>query len=282
VASNTGFTRRLSRRQRWAGALLALVAIGFMVLDLGGGSLQSAHTGVRGSFGALYRGTDSLLGPLRQWLQGLPSAGTNESKIDALRAENARLRGTLSADQASKAAAQQTARLQGMSVVQAAGAHVIVAKVLSIGAASGFDWTVTLDKGTQDGLAVGQTVTDGVGLVGRVLHADHASAVVLLAADPGSGVGARDQRNGEVGVSNGAGADGFTFQPLDPHAKLKVGDELTTGPGTESSYVAGLAVGTVTSVTTSADGTTTAHVKPASSPTSLDLVGVVALAAATP
>jgi rod shape-determining protein MreC len=281
VASNTGITRRLTRRQRLAGTLLALVAVGFIVLDLGGGGLESAHSGVRGSLGALYRGTDSVLGPVRQWLQGLPSAGTNESKIDDLRAENARLRGTLAADQAAKAEAAQSARLQGMAVIQAAGAHVIVAKVVSIGAAAGFDWTVTLNKGSQDGLGAGQTVTDGVGLVGRVLHADRASSVVLLAADPGSGVGARDQRNGEIGVANGAGSGGFTFRPLYPQAKLKVGDHLSTGPGAETSFVSGLAIGTVASVTTSADGTTTAHVKPASSPTSLDLVGVVVMPTGT-
>jgi rod shape-determining protein MreC len=281
VASNTGtprrLGRRLNRRQRWGAALLSLAAIGFIVLDLGGGSLESAHSGVRGSFGALYRGTDSLIGPVREWLQGLPRAGTNTARINELRAENAQLRGALAAGQAARASADQAARLQSMAVVQAAGGHVIVAKVMSIGAASGFDWTVTVDKGAHDGLASGQTVTDGVGLVGRVLHADPASAVVLLAADPGSGVGARDLRNGEIGVASGDGASGFTFRPLNPKAKLKVGDALSTGPGADSSYVPGLAVGTVASVTTSADGTTTAHVKPASAPTALDVLGVVAM-----
>ena len=102
---------------------------------------------------------------------------------------------------------------------------------------------------------VGQSVTDGDGLVGRVLHADADTAVVLLAADPGSGVGARDVRSGEVGVATGDGPDGFTFTPIQPTAHLRVGDTLITGPSGASSYVAGLSVGTVTAVTVSADGT---------------------------
>ena len=54
-------------------------------------------------------------------------------------------------------------------------------------------------------MQVGQTVTDGAGLVGRVLHADASTSVVLLAADPGSGVGVRDVRTGEIGVAHRAG-----------------------------------------------------------------------------
>jgi rod shape-determining protein MreC len=271
--------RRLTRRQRLSTLLLSVVAIGFITLDLGGSGLESAHTGVRGSFGALYRGTDSVLGPARRWLQGLPSAGSNEAKLDDLRAANEQLRGQLSAAEQQRSDARQLARLGSITAVQADGASVLAARVVAIGAGEGFDWTVTLDKGSADGLAAGQTVTDGAGLVGRVLHADKTSAVVLLAADPGSGVGARDSRNGEIGISTGAGMDGFTFRPLNPDAKLKVGDQLSTGPSQDSSYLAGLAIGTITSVTTSTDGTVTAHVKPVSSPTSLDVLGVVVPAA---
>ena len=124
-------------------------------------------------------------------------------------------------------------------------------------------------------MRTGQTVTDGVGLVGRVLHADSDSSVVLLAADPGSGVGARDVRSGEIGVVTGHGNDGLTYTPIDPHADIEVGDRLLTGPDRASSYVAGLELGTVTSVRTTAAGTRTATVKPATDPSTLDVVGVV-------
>ena len=134
---------------------------------------------------------------------------------------------------------------------------------------------MTVDVGTQDGAAAGQSVTDGAGLVGRVLRADAHSAVVLLAADPQSGVGVRDTVTGQIGVATGHGAAGFTFAPIDPTARVHVGDRLVTGPTGASSFVPGLSVGTVTAVHTSTDGTTSATVRPAASPTAVDLVGLV-------
>ncbi|MDT4985580.1 MAG: rod shape-determining protein MreC [Pseudonocardiales bacterium] len=265
--------RRLTRRQRVAAIVLAALALGFLTLDLGGGSLRSAHSGVRGALGSLYRGTDAVLGPTRHFIQGIPSAGTSHSRISVLRHENAVLRGKIAATDADRAAHAQVARLQ--LAATSGGYRIVPARVIALGPGGGFDWTVTLDAGTGSGIRVDQTVTDGTGLVGRVLHADASSCVVLLGADPGSGVGVRDLRTGQVGVATGRGSAGFTFVPLDPKAVIRVGDRLVTGPTGSTSFAAGLSVGTVTAVRTSADGTTTATVRAAVSPTSLDLVGVI-------
>jgi rod shape-determining protein MreC len=253
--------------------LLAAVALCFITLDLGGGSLREAHSGVRGTLGALYRGTDAMLGPARRWMEGVPSAGTNRATIDDLRSENATLRGRIAELEADGRTAAQLAVLQ--HAASTSGHTLLPARVIAFGPGQGFDWTVTLDVGTGDGVAVGQTVTDGAGLVGRVLHADSATCVVLLAADPGSGVGVRDVRSGEIGVATGQGADGFAFAPLNPDATVDVGDQLVTGPNGASSYVAGILVGTVRTVRTSADGTVRATVQPTASPTAVDLVAVV-------
>ena len=104
--------RRLTRRQRVSAIVLAVLALCFITLDLGGGSLQDAHSGVRGALGSLYRGTDSVLGPLRRWVQGVPTAGTNKSTIEKLRAENAALRGQVEALQADRRTTGQLAALQ--------------------------------------------------------------------------------------------------------------------------------------------------------------------------
>ena len=82
--------RRLTRRQRWAAIALALVALVFLTLDLGGSSLADAHGGVRGAFGALYRGTDSVLGPVKRFVQGVPGAASNQDRIDQLEAREPR------------------------------------------------------------------------------------------------------------------------------------------------------------------------------------------------
>jgi rod shape-determining protein MreC len=267
--------RRLTRRQRVAAIVLAALALCFLTLDLGGGGLRSAHSGVRGALGSLYRGTDAVLGPARRFVQGIPSAGTSHSRIAALLHENAALRGRIAAAESDRTTHAQLARLQ--LTASSGGYRILPARVIALGPGEGFDWTVTLDAGTSTGIRVDQTVTDGAGLVGRVLHADASSCVVLLGADPGSGVGVRDLRTGQVGIATGRGSHGFTFVPLDPNAVIRVGDRLATGPTGSTSFVGGLAVGTVASVRTSADGTTRATVRPTVSPTGLDLVGVILL-----
>jgi rod shape-determining protein MreC len=265
--------RRLNRRQRIAAIVLATLAACFITLDLGGSSLQSAHGGVRGALGSLYRGTDSVLGPVRRFVQGVPHAGSDESRVQQLERQNAALKKQLADAQVDHRTAAELTRLRlGAS---AAGQRVLPARVVATSASGGFDYTVTLDAGTAQGVHTGLTVTDGYGLVGRVLRADSATCVVLLAIDPGSGVGARDLRSGELGVATGAGRDGFSFRPLDPGARIRVGDTLSTGPAGASSFAPGLAVGTVDSVRVSADGTTTAGVSPAVAADELDLVGVI-------
>jgi rod shape-determining protein MreC len=265
--------RRLSRRQRIAAMILAAVAACFLTLDLVGGSLHTAHSGMRGVLGSLYRGTDSVLGPVRRFLQGIPRAGEDESRLNALEQQNTRLRKQLADARLDRHTAAELARLH--LAAQSGGFRTVPARVVATTAAGGFDYTVTVGAGTSDGVHAGQTVTDGNGLVGRVLHADSSTAVVLLAIDPGAGVGARDLRTGQLGVVSGNGRDGYTFRPLDPTAHVQVGDQLATGPARASSFTAGLAVGRVNAVRTSADGTTVAAVTPAVSASALDVVGVI-------
>ncbi len=265
--------RGLDRRQRISAAALAVIALLFITLDVSGGGLREAHSGARGMLGSLYRGTDAVVGPARRFVQGVPDVSSNRSRIAALEQQNAQLRQQLARDGANSAT---VARLDALQLeANANQVSIVPAKVIAFGPGGGFEWTVTVDVGHSSGIATGQTVTDGVGLVGRVLHADASTSMILLAADPGSGVGVRDARTNELAVVTGRGTSGFSLSPLQPTANLKVGDQLLTAPAGQSTYAPGLLVGTITAVHTSRDGTTTADVAPAASPTALDLVGVI-------
>ncbi|TAM85433.1 MAG: rod shape-determining protein MreC [Jatrophihabitans sp.] len=253
--------------------VLAVVALLLATFDLGGSGLRSAHGGVRGMLGALYRGTDAVVGPVRSFVAGIPTAGTNSATIARLRSQVEHLQHDLAGRQADATA---QARLRTLQLAADSGGYRIVpARVIAFGPGQGFEWTVTLDAGTQSGIRDGQTVTDGAALVGRVLHVDGATCTVLLAADPGSGVGARDVRTGDIGTVTGAGTDGFTYVPLDPKAAVRAGDAVTTGPAGATTFVPGLTIGTVSAVRTGADGIISATVTPAAAPTRLDLVGVI-------
>jgi rod shape-determining protein MreC len=264
---------RLTQRQRVAALTLAILAAGFIALDLGGGSLQSAHGGVRGLLGSLYRGTDAVLGPVRRFVEAVPHAASDQDRMRELEQRNAQLQQRLARAQADRATERQ---LRALHLAAKSGGYKIVpARVVATNPAEGFDDTVTIDVGTSSGVRTGQSVTVGADLVGRVLHIDENTAVVLLTTDADSGVGARDRRSGQIGVVTGAGTAGYMFRPLDPHARMRPGDVLSTGPGRASSFVPGLVIGTIRSVHTGDDGAPVASVEPSVSATSLDLVGVV-------
>lgn len=265
--------RRLTKRQRTSAIVLAVIALCLITLDLGGAGLADAHSGVRGTLGALYRGTDAVIGPVRNWVQGVPTAGTNRGKITDLEHANAELRGQVDALKSDRRTSAELSRLQASA--DGTGDTLVPARVIAYGPGQGFDWTVGLDAGSSAGIRPGQTVTDGAGLVGRVLHVSPSTSVVLLAADPGSGVGVRDVRSGELGIATGRGSDGFSFVPLRDGASVKVGDRLVTGPNGASSFVAGIDFGTVTSVRSAADGSLSAGVRATASPTAVDIVAVI-------
>lgn len=264
---------RLTARQRLAAATLAAIAVAFLVLDLTGSSLADAHRGTTGVFGSLYRGTDSVLGPTRRYLQALPDAGHDSARIAALQRDNAALRAQAAAGNADASTAKQLGQLD--LAAGTAGMQIVPARVIAYGPGEGFDWTATLSVGTRNGIGVGQTVTSASGLVGRILQADSATSVVLLAVDPGSGVGVRDIRDGELALATGDGTSGFTVAAINPSADLHVGDVVQTGPSGASTFVAGLTVGTISAVHVAGDGRVSATLRPASAPTTIDLVAVI-------
>jgi rod shape-determining protein MreC len=110
-----------------------------------------------------------------------------------------------------------------------------------------------------------------------VLAVSSGTSIVLLVADPTSGVGVRDVRSGALLLATGHGAKGLVAAPLEDAADVKAGDVLDTGPAGDSTYVSPIEVGTVTRVGRDAQGNVMAQVRPRSSQTGLDLLGVVML-----
>jgi rod shape-determining protein MreC len=265
--------RRLTRRQQIGAAALTLVALLFISLDFTGGSLRSARGGATGALGSVYRGTDSVIGPIRRFVQGVPDVADNRSKIAALQQQNDVLRRRLADTQLDAGSAKRLNDLQLQA--DSAGWQILPARVIATGPGAGFEWTVTVDVGSREHVLVSQTVSDGFGLVGRVIAVHHTTSVVLLAADPTAGVGVRDTRSGELLLAAGNGSRGITAAPLDDNVDVKVGDHLVTGPAGQTTFVNGIEVGVITKVSRSIAGTITATVRPTAPQAGLDLIGIV-------
>jgi rod shape-determining protein MreC len=267
--------RRLTRRQQLSATVLAVLALLFLSLDFAGGSLGGARGGATGALGSLYRGTDAVIGPARRFVQGVPDVAGDRSRLAQLRQQNLDLQRQLAAARADQATARKLAALQLRA--DSENWRILPARVIATSPGAGFQWTVTVDVGSRDRVLAGQTVTDGAGLVGRVLHVYPSSSVILLAADPASGVGVRDSRSGQLLLATGRGSAGLTASPLDDQPDVRKGDVLVTGPAGKTTYAPGLQVGTVTSVHTGADGVMTAQLRPAAGLGALNLVGIVLL-----
>lgn len=270
--------RTLTSRQRRAAIILAIVASLFITVDVAAAPFRDARGGVSGVLGSLARATDSVVGPARRFVQGVPDVGANREKIATLEQQNADLRRQLVDQTIDQASADQIAALQLHA--DASGLPLLPARVIGTGPGQGFEFTVVIDVGAPDGVVLGQTVTAGAGLIGRVVDVQESSSTVLLIGDADAGIGVRNLRTGELGVLRGTGTGSLVLSPLDPAADLKAGDQLVSGPTGESTFVADLLVATITAASRAPSGAFTATASPAASLTALNLVGVLLTAPA--
>ncbi|HEX5497400.1 MAG TPA: rod shape-determining protein MreC [Mycobacteriales bacterium] len=262
-----------TRRQRLAIVVLLVLSAMFVTLDYRGGSFDGVRSGVATVFGPVQRGFSATFGPVGRFLGGIPHIGSTHAEIAQLQRRNADLRRQLRLSGIDSARSDQLRRLDLLAGT--GQLRVVPAVTISFGPSLGFEWTVTLDVGSNDGVAEGMTVVDGDGLVGRVKRVNDSTSVVVLAVDPGSSVGVRQEGSGSLGLVTGSGLSPLSYDPLDPRGGISVGDRLVTGPYGGSTYVPGIPVGEVTHVNPGHGGQVTADVRPYVKMTSLDLVGVV-------
>jgi rod shape-determining protein MreC len=123
-------------------------------------------------------------------------------------------------------------------------------------AREGAPWsrTITLDKGSSDGVRLNSAVISATGVVGRVIAlGPHASRVQLI-LDGQAGVGVRIERSrvtgilvGQPGMTTGASGD-LVLKYVPSLADVVVGDVVVTS-GLDRLYPPALVVGRVRSVT---------------------------------
>ena len=269
---------RDTRESRLLLILLVAIAFALITVDIRGGDnslLNGARDAASTVLGPVEEGVASAVNPLADGVRAIRDAGSQQDRLHRLEHQNATFKQRLAS---SDMAGTRVKQLDGLLKTAGSGQYAIkAAQVIAIGAAQGFSWTVTIDAGSDDGVARDMTVINGDGLVGRVTTVGHTTATVLLASDPDFTVGTRMEGSGEIGFASGQGTSPMKVRLLNGRVHVKKGDRLVTfGSQNGRPFVPGVPVGTVTQVEdTPGELTKTVLVDPFVSFTRLDLVGVV-------
>ena len=257
---------------RWTRAVLIVLlvlAIALITIDFRDGGNSTAQ----GLGGRVFGPVERLAGDVT----GIFRGSGNASEVANLQRQNDQLRAELAQAQTGDADAAQLASLLHLS----AGKYRVVAGTV-IAAGGEYSDTVTINAGSEDGIATNETVLNGDGLVGTVTGVTSATATVQLATDASTTVGVRMAGTNQIGSLTGSSGSLSGSAPLkltlfDANATLKPGQTLVTfGSVGGRPYVPGVPVGTVATVTTQPGSLTpSATVKPFADFTGLGVVGVV-------
>ena len=238
------------RRARILLAVLVLVALLLVTVDFrsdgaqGEGPLGQLRGVASAVFGPVQEGLTTILSPLSD------SVGAVGGLFDA-RAENARLRAQLEALQERRlsydAVLRENEELRRLLEIQERSSlDTAAAQVIATGP-SNFEWTVTLDIGSEAGVARDMPVINGDGLVGRIIQTTADTSRVLLAVDPSFQAASAHAETGETGLIQGNGGEPMVFRPEDPEAEIAEGDEIITSQYSNGVFPADIPIGTVSS-----------------------------------
>jgi rod shape-determining protein MreC len=107
--------------------------------------------------------------------------------------------------------------------------------------------TITINKGSDDGIRKDMAVITASGVVGKIMTVLPRTAKVILLTDPGNTLAVRVQRNREEGLLEGKLVN-CALKYVSYYADIQEGDLLVTS-GLDGIYPKGLPVGTVIKVT---------------------------------
>ncbi|HVE98357.1 MAG TPA: rod shape-determining protein MreC [Mycobacteriales bacterium] len=263
---------RDSRRLRLILALLVVISFTLITVDYRSGegtALAGLRRGAATVVGPVQRAVTRVVRPIGQALSSVGDLGTLDEEVDRLRKENAQLRTRLRAAEDLERRVAELDRLLGASGGR--GAEILPATVIAE-TPNNFEWTITLDRGSRDGVRADMTVITGDGLVGRVLDVAPFTSQVLLAIDPQSAVAAR-LANGQVGLVRGNGIEPMVLELREPDVKVAKGDVVLTSD--QGTYVGGIPIGVAETITRQPTLTMRVTIKPYVRYTALDIVGVI-------
>ena len=264
----------LDIRQR-SGYLLGVVVIAHIILisaqvntERGVPVLEAVTFGL---FAEVQRGATSAIGETRATWDSYVALKDARTENERLKQEVAQLQVRLQQEQA---VASQTRMLQDLLDLRGRTEFRTAAATIIGASASPEFRTISIDKGTGDGLRPDMAVIAPAGVVGRVIMPSARASKVQLLIDRNASAGAIVERTRAQGLIMGTGGDRLRLDYVQGSADVKPGDRVVTA-GIEGIYPKGFVIGQIESVERAAGTYSNIVVRPAVPFSSLETVLVV-------
>lgn len=235
---------RPAERPRHTVLILIAAALTLLTLHFRGVEPLSAfQQGVRDILSPVRSIADRVTDPIQTVWNGVFEYGDLRGENERLQTELSRRRGeslTAEADE------ELLERLLGEVGIAYTDLKTVVVRILGTPPGNFATHVVEIDKGSDHGLAEGQPVVTGAGLVGRLEQVDRARSIVRLATHPDFRVGVRLVGSQDEGLARGTGDEDVLILDagIRSDAPVSVGEVVTTSGG-RSLFPADIPVGRV-------------------------------------
>jgi len=279
------YDKTVRRRRAVLGLLVAcsLILLTAYFGETGSGALHSVQRGTSEVLNPVQEGASRALKPVRDLFGWFGDTIAAKGQVEDLRRERDRLRTEVLQNEVRSADYDRLSKL--FELDGALNLNALGPKTGRVIFQSPTVWyaTIRVDKGSDDGVQVGQAVINEEALIGRVTEVFGGSAQVTLITDATTKVPARAGRRQWFGIVEPASAGNPTDLVMSftqPGARIRVGDRVVTR-GTEpedhapSRYPVGLPIGQVTRIDHEGTDTQEIHLRPYADVRSLDFVQIL-------
>ncbi|HET6959537.1 MAG TPA: rod shape-determining protein MreC [Vicinamibacterales bacterium] len=254
----------------------------FLVVTLGQILLISAQVNTKSGVPVIERVTFGVFSEVQRGfsggLSGVRNVWSGYVGLRNMKAENDALKRDLAsaqiAVQEQRALADRTRGLQRLLELREQVALKTVAANIIGGAATPDFRTLTIDRGTRDGVRTDMAVIAPGGVVGRLVVPSARAAKVQLLIDRNAAAGAIIERTRAQGVVVGSGDDRLRLEYVSEVSDVVAGDVVVTS-GIDGIYPKGFIIGRIEQVEKSGGSYKRITIKPAVDFTSLEEVLVV-------
>lgn len=211
--------------------LLALVLASITLVTV---SYKSSGGGISAAFQRSLRGiTDPIRSTANSVLHPIEDVVSGAFNYSALKRQNAILQDQIASLKNKESTVNrfqnEVQALTSLDNIPFAQGLKSISAVVDDYSSSNTQMTMNIDKGSSQGVKIGEPVVAALGLIGRVVSVARSNSTVLLISDPTSSVGVTLGSSNQVGLAVGTGSYvTIKVELVDPGTSLYVGEPVYT------------------------------------------------------